>query len=356
MNHDFLEEVVLRIREIKSHNKKTIFSISSTAKQEKNQYLTPIRVFEDFILSGCVVFDKFFLSILLKKIDGEIDIFLVDSEHFLKSFDNKIHSNNEKLELDEAPERISEICFNSITKSKVFEFKPNDLTVNATWSFLSQRLKFISGKKITILGAGNIGSKLALKFLESGAEVNIHRRNVFKGEQITNGLNLIKSDIFANNIEFHHNANSASIGADIVIGSTSGHPIIDYKIISNIDKNCIIVDLGKNNLTDEALELAIDRSIEIYRADVSPALESFIFESLRINKVLGDSYGKISLGYISIVSGGFYGLEGDIVVDKLNNPKRVFGICQGNGLLKNKLSNKDFENIARFKKEHKIQE
>ena len=38
---------------------------------------------------------------------------------------------------------ISKICFNNVKQSKVFEFKPNDLTVNSTWNFLSQKLDYL---------------------------------------------------------------------------------------------------------------------------------------------------------------------------------------------------------------------
>jgi len=80
MNHNFLNEVSSRILEIKSFNKKTIFSISTTAKQEENSYMTPIRDCDSFVLTGCIIFDQKILPTLLKKIDGEVDVILVDSE------------------------------------------------------------------------------------------------------------------------------------------------------------------------------------------------------------------------------------------------------------------------------------
>jgi hypothetical protein len=58
MDNHFLTELSERILEINSFNKKTIFSISTTAKQEEMPYLTPIRVCRDFILSGCIIFNQ----------------------------------------------------------------------------------------------------------------------------------------------------------------------------------------------------------------------------------------------------------------------------------------------------------
>ena len=68
-----------------------------------------------------------------------------------------------------------------IKKSKILIFKANDLTLDAIDIFLSQitldDIRGMGNKKITILGAGNLGSKLALRLVERGANVCINRRN-----------------------------------------------------------------------------------------------------------------------------------------------------------------------------------
>ena len=125
---------------------------------------------------------------VIEIIDGQVDYIFVDNEKIillqnfkdLKSVTNKL-SNEFKFI---GNKNLSYICFDRIKKSKIFEFKPSDITVNATWSFLSQRLNFLSGKKVSILGSGNIGSKLALKLVESNVNVSITRKNNYKGKII----------------------------------------------------------------------------------------------------------------------------------------------------------------------------
>ena len=350
MDDDFLNSFLERILELKSFDKKTVFSISTTAKQEQSPYLTPVRVCKDFVLGGCVIFDQKHLSSLLKKIDGNVDIILSDSEkkiplHF-KNLDYGVVDRSDQI----AEATISNICFQEIKKSHVFEFKPNDLTVNAAWSFLSQRLIYLNGKKICILGAGNIGSKLALKLVESGAEVCIYRRNINRGNIVVNGLNLIKPERTITKIQLYSDAIQASSMADVLIGASSGSPIIDANIVKNLRKECLIVDLGKNNLTGNAIKIATEYSMNIYRTDVTPAMESFVYELLKTQDILKRSCGKKDLGFCNIVSGGYFGGNGDIVVDSIGSPNRVFGVAQGNGLLKPVLSTIDKENIKRLKK------
>ena len=351
MNHNFLDEVCLRILEIKSFNKKTIFSISTTAKQEENSFMNPIRESDSFVLTGCIIFDQKILPMLLEKIDGEVDVILVDSEKKIPmNIDNNFKGGSELHQTVGYVETgsVSKICFKYIKKSKVFEFKPNDLTVNATWSFLSQRFRFLSGKKISILGAGNIGSKLALKLVECGAEVHLHRRDFYKGHHIVHGLNLIKPEGVIANIHFHQNIMQASFLSDILIGASNGHPVIDSDIVKSVKKNCLIVDLGKNNLTKQAIKIAIKHSVEIYRTDVTPAIESYVYEVLKMQDILENSYGKKELDFCNIISSGFFGGLGDVVVDQINNPKRIIGVAQGEGVLKKILNTNDKNNINKL--------
>ena len=350
MDDDFLNPLLERIIELKSFGKKIVFSISTTAKQEQCPYLTPVRVCKDFVLGGCIIFDQKHLYSLLENIDGDVDIILSDSEKMITSHIKTVNNGvvSQSSHLGEVT--ISNICYQAIKKSHIFEFKPNDLTVNAAWSFLTQRLNYLNGKKICILGSGNIGSKLALKLVECGAEVSIYRRNINKGKIIVNGLNLIKPERVANKIQFYSDAAKASSKADVLIGASSGSSIIDENIVKNLRRDCLIVDLGKNNLTENAIKIAIEYSMNIYRTDVTPAIESFVYELLKTQDNLKHSCGKKDLGFCNIVSGGYFGRRGDIVVDSIGNPIRVLGVAQGNGLLKPVLSAADKDNITRLKK------
>jgi len=350
----FLNSVLERILELKSFEKKTVFSISTTAKQEESAYLTPVRICKDFVLAGCIIFDQKNLSSLLGKIDGKVDIILSDSEKVIPFHADELNYELVKKSGQLGEATISSICFQTIKKSKVFEFKPNDLTVNATWSFLSQRFRFLSGKKISILGAGNIGSKLALKLVECGAEVHLHRRDFYKGHHIVHGLNLIKPEGVIANIHFHQNIMQASFLSDILIGASNGHPVIDSDVVNSVKKSCLIVDLGKNNLTKKAIKIAAQHSVEIYRTDVTPAIESYVHEVLKMQDILENSYGKKELDFCNIISGGFFGGLGDVVVDRINNPKRIIGVAQGDGALKKILNTNDKNNLKKIKSNFSI--
>ncbi len=355
---DFLEQLKINLEKIKDKNLKSVFTIATTSKQEANPYLTPIRKSDFFIVCGCVIFDQTKLLEIIDIIDGEVDFIFVDSEkkiplriHDTKNIlDSQIYNLTNTYGYIETG-NLSKICFQKIKKSKIFEYKPNDITVNATWSFLSQKLRFLSGKKATILGSGNIGSKLALKLVECGCSVNIHRQNRYKGYTIAQGLNFIKPENTVSTISFHENILQATFMSDILIGATDGVSLIDVDLIKSLKKGALIIDLGKNTLKEEAIEFANSNNIEIYRTDVTSAFEGFIYEAIRMDDVLSNSYGKKDLGYCTIVAGGYFGANGDIVVDNISNPSRVFGVSAGDGTMKKELSIEDEKRINKLKKE-----
>lgn len=357
----FIELVSSLVSELTKASVKKIFTIATTSKEEEKPYVTPLRITRDFAVAGCVIFKQECLLELIEVIDGQVDIVLVDTEKKLPlSIHKQPISDEDSIYLYRntvgpiETGNLSKICFQKIKLSRTFEFKPNDLTVNSAWSFLSQRLRVLTGKKIAILGAGNIGNKLALKLVECGADVHTYRQQFHIGHQIANGLNLIKHENTVSQITFHKSLLSTTFNADVVIGCTNGIQIITPEVIQTISRNGLVLDLGKNNIFPEAIRAAIENNLELYRVDVTAALEGFIYEMLRMDNILSAGYGKKSLPYCNIVSGGFFGDEGDIVVDNISSPKIIVGVSNGAGTIKKSLSVDDNEKISRFKEEFQL--
>jgi hypothetical protein len=354
MMNNFFEQLKANIKVLNKEYVKTVFTIATTSKQESYPYLTPIRKTSYFITCGCIIFEKSTLTKVLDIVDGSVDFVFIDSEK--KILDKSCHGLNDKKNLKNfnkkfvETEFLFEMSFKKIKISKVFEYKPNDITVNATWSFLSQKFKILRGKKISILGCGNIGSKLALKLSECGAILSINRQNNTKGSRISEGLNCIKPEDKLSNITYQDNILQAAFNCDVVIGTSNGISIIDSDILKAIRKNALIIDLGKNTLTKEAIEYAHNQNLEIYRTDVTSALEGFIHEALKMNEILNQSYGKRTLGFCSIISGGYFGSNGDIVVDNLIHPSKVLGVAAGDGTMKKQFSTEDLNKITKFSK------
>ena len=226
------------------------------------------------------------------------------------------------------------------------------MSVEAVDGFLTQAVKHdvrgIGGKIVAILGAGNIGTKLALKLVEQGAHVVITRRNKQKLESITNALNFIKPVNTKERIEGTTDNEQAVIGANILIGTTPGVPVITADMVCRLSDNPIIIDVGKGTLFPDAIKEAEKMKIDIYRLDVSAAFEGMIQKLWSLENTFDKKMGRRFFCGESLVSGGFMGRNNEIVFDNVRDPKIVYGIANGNGDFVRELSEQQVGRLKKF--------
>ena len=319
---------------------KTVFTIGCTKNYKNNllPYTTPSRFNKYFCITGCVVFSREQAISAAAMLDGMVDIIAVDAEKKLPVVSGTIESGN-----------LVSDCAGVIKKSKLVEFKANDLTVDAVWAFVSNKLNILSGRKIIIIGAGNIGSKLALKLVESGSKVVISRRDHRKGRIISYALNLVKPELTAAAVRYSDDILKSCIGADAILGCTDGYPAIEWKHIRSSKKDSLVIDVGKGSISKDAIKRAGVDKKPIYRTDISAALDAHLIMFLRNDEIIRTQLNGKSIRGLNFVSGGMYGRKGDIVVDNVNNPKVIFGIANGEGDFVRRLSKKQISLIKKLK-------
>ena len=340
-----IEYFIKKILEIsKKDNKKTAFLIGNTSKSNNKQfYLTPLREFNKIILFGAIIYNEKIAVQISKMIDGKVDYVFVDSE-------KKIKKSN--IYIGDAA-NIERTVRENISKSNLMTYKGNDLTVEALDLLISNKsrneIKGLGSKKISILGAGNLGSKIALKLVERGAKVFIYRRNLKKLRLLTKALNMIKPDSTEQKISYSSNIYKVAKNADIIIGSTDGVPIVDKKMLINSKKNVYVVDVGKGTVKKNAIKYAIEKNITIFRLDITAALSGMIESNIYFKNLLEKSIGHKVINGQKIVSGGLLAEENDVIVDNINNPKKIYGLSNGKGDIKNSISKKDNQRFKKIK-------
>jgi len=323
----------------------SIFSIATTSKIpiDNKPYFTPEREVSNGYIGGCVVFSQTQAILVCNVIDGIVDYILVDAEKKLpisfeineevyKYFGIDIVKKNELARVHIELGNLSKSCQAFIKKSIFHEFKPNDITVDSIWHFISNRFKVLSGKKAAIIGAGNIGFKIALKLVESGCETELYRRDYWKGTQIVDTINIIKPVSTVAKAYFNSDPLQASLFSDILIGVSSGVQVITWKMIQSMSKNGVIVDVGKGTIYPDAISRALEKNITLFRTDVTPGMDGMVATLSRTKKNIEHEMGRLEIpGGVFIVSGGIIGKRGDVVVDNINNPSRIIGVADGCG-------------------------
>jgi hypothetical protein len=323
----------------KEKKKISCFFIGNTKKkEERNYYITPIRENERFIFSSCIVFNDSIAKKTAKILDGKVNYILVDTE-------KKIDSKNKSLGLVNIERSVKD----SVKKSKLRVYKANDLSVLSAETLVNNYFlkdkRGVGGKKVLIIGLGNIGFKISLKLVENGATVFLFRRNQNKLLNLKNAINNIKPSATASKALILKKAPRNFKNYDLVIGSSDQASIISYNQVKAVGKKTLLIDIGKGNFSQEATQYLIENKINIFRLDVTSSYFSYLDNLIYTEKVYDKKNYIFKKNSINFVSQGIVGQKNDIIVDDVNNPKLIYGICDGKG---------NFFQISNLQKEQEI--
>ena len=348
-----IEELIYKIKSISLSRKlKSGFTLGNTSKAySEKYYITPIRVTNKMVSGGVVVYSESEAKKILKKIDGKVNYILIDAEKKIStkySVDGKEIVNIERL--------AREIT----KKSELWIYKGNDLALDAIDMFLTyltkNELRGLGNKKITIIGGGNLGSKLALKLVERGAKVFLTRRNQKKLKKIVEAINLIKPINTESKVIGLINNIKAAKNADILIATNDGEKIINEKIIKNLKNNSILMDAGRGTISEKGLKLALKKRINVYRVDINATFEGLTSTLFYLDDLLKNKLGRKTLGKEKIVSGGLLARKNEFVVDNIFKPQFFYGVGDGHGDFIRNIEDKKYLNkkVIAFKKKHNL--
>jgi len=329
MNQNFrrIKKIVKEVvSESKKNKKQSAFvMITTTLKKSNDIVILPIRRTEHLICGAVTVYSLKAAIKIANKIDGEVDYIILDAEQKVNGLQNQVKS-----------------IIKHTSKSQVLTFKSSDATADSTDSIISNLFHVPMDKKVAIIGAGNIGSKVALKLVERGYDVSISRRRLNEAKKIANALNLIKPKYCIKKI-IPKSSSSIAKNCDLLIGFTNGVPAITSKMVQQMKKNGIILDGGIGTIKSEAITPAIKKGIQVIRVDIRSGFASAMTLLFETKNHLSKTFGHTKIKGIEIVAGGLYGKYGEVVVDSITEPKQLIGIADGKGGIIRGNSSKEFE-------------
>lgn len=106
-----------------------------------------------------------------------------------------------------------------------------------------------------------------------------------------------------------------------------------------------VIDLRSGILDNKNISYCLDNDIELVAIDCEAAVVSEVLANIASEKSINEEYGSRVISGIRIVAKGKWGKSGNIVVDKINKPSTIIGICDGLGGLKKMHSPVDKKNI-----------
>ena len=327
MNEKKIREICKYIKLLKKEalqtRKKTAVVFNVTTHPKTIEFtIYPIRYTDEFVcLPIAIKIDKNAIE-LSKTIDGKTDVIFVDAENKLKHCQNLFY----KIK-------------STVKQCKVFPIKGNDFAADAAFAIIISKLGPLNKKKICVMSGGNIGSKVALKLLEVGTQIFMVNSNIKKSKKIADAINTIKP------IECSKSVKAVCVdelpkNLDCVIGFSRGIPVITNKIMSLLKKGGLVLDGGGGNIQVNSINEAKKQNLQLIKLDIRIGFESNSSLIFNAKKFVSNNMGIKKMNGFDVVSGGYVGNQGDVVVDSIKNPKKILGIANGKGeLIKDGINN-----------------
>jgi hypothetical protein len=293
-----------------THDGERILCLACTANVNNPPILGGSIRLADGIMAGNLIFrETNLLPEIVKRFDGLVSQFFIDCE--IKA----------GIDMGAATLRL-------IPSSRRHFFKPNDFTVESADEWVTQRVSNLEGAHVAIVGAGNIGAKLALRLAERGCVVRLVGRRIAIIEAVTQGLNAILRGSGA--VIACQSILDACAGADVIIGCTPGTAAIDIEAVT-VSHASLLLDVGNGCFMRDAITAAKERGLLLEVLSPTAGWEGFLRRYVATRKLQkGLGRRQIDSG-AWIVSRGIMGATGDVLVDDISEPTRVIGVCNGMG-------------------------
>ena len=319
-----LKKSILKINKIALKSKKRrVFIISNTSDAKLKKYLTPVRESSNSVFFGSVVFNDKDTKKIVNLIKNYIDYIFVDTE-------KKASSRKKNSAIN-----IERTVRENIENKKIFYFKANDLSVNASSNLLEnffyEDVRNISNKRILIIGAGNIGFKLGLSLIERGTKISIYRRNKSILSKLVSVINKIKPKATINKAIAVNKLKYDLKKYDVIINTSNSKTKILKKNRFKFNKEAIFLEIGKNIFDKSTFDAMITQNKRIFRLDMTDSFDQLIEQKINSNQnYKNKNFSRVKKKTKTFITVGLLGKKGDIVVDNPFNPKKYYGIIDKN--------------------------
>ena len=231
-------------------------------------------------------------------------------------------------------------------------YKGNDITTDSIDNFLFNYLKnknsLIGGKNVLVIGIGNIGFKISLKLVERGANVYIKSREEEKARLISTVINMVKPKETISTVKVFDYKESVQFDAIIL---TQLKPISENdNVFLNLNNNVLVLDVGKGCLTKNQIEFIKQREVNAFRLDIGDAFVNSIISAIKYPPKFKLPSRKVLNNKICLIEPGIIGSLNEVVVNSIENPDFIYGICDGNGGFKSQINK--YEIMKSIKNEH----
>ena len=201
----------------------------------------------------------------------------------------------------------------------------------------------LSKKKVLLLGYNYLATRILLQLIDAQTEIYVLQSEYDNLTVPYIGSTTISID----SPHLHYAANIREF--DILLGCCLHQKSNNIKALTDCTF-WAIYDVGVSNFDENFIAQQKQKGCTaIYRSDDRAGVASMVLNMMETDYLSRSCMGRISLGNIHLVAGGIIGEQGDVVVDSIEAPRKIFGIANGDGTFKKQLTKDDLLHIEKVK-------
>ncbi|MFA5256591.1 MAG: aminotransferase class I/II-fold pyridoxal phosphate-dependent enzyme [Opitutales bacterium] len=297
--------------------------VSTTAREGVKFAVTPRRSCMGYDCACFMLGTRETAQAVLPLLDGKVDAILVDVE------------GKQSLDLCTLAKELA-------PGTRLVPCKPNDATVESVDHLLGNRLGAdLAGRRILVYGMGNLGSKIALRVAERGAQVFACSRDADKCRAVADAINAILPRFTRYKIQAIGDIEEAGADSlDAIVSCASGKGVVGAEAAALLRRGALAVDGGIDNFNPAFYEEASRREIVSFRLDTRIGYPYLLLPMIDFfEDFFTKVCGSVTLADgVCIVSGGYVGRRGAVIVDNFSAPTQIVGIASGTGGLMDEAS------------------
>ncbi len=252
----------------KKNNLKNVLTVTQTTNNPVS-YLTPIRIIDQYMITGVVAKDSFDAIQLVKECIHNIDHIFVDIEKKIapRLVNGHIDTGNFYSLL---MSQFSEVV-------PIHPFRPNLLTINAVVEEVTKLLLIKKNLSVGVIGMGNIGTKVSQLLVETGFDVyGLSKRIGSREICISEAINNTKPKGTISDFKILDSLEKLSLRTDVVILCATEKNIINIENYKLFEKKHLLIDVGKGNINNKVAK----ESKNIKWLDIGSELKKYIISNL----------------------------------------------------------------------------
>jgi 4-hydroxy-2-oxovalerate aldolase len=266
----------------------------------------------DLVIASAEIGNPELATDLIRAVDGVVNTLFVDGEQ--KPYLNQ---------------PLSQIARALAKKSRVLSYKDNDVWARCVDHQVGALLSEVFGRRITILGTGNLAMKLALTMAERGAMVTLSGDTTERLAQAVEAVNRLA--LAGPQVKDQRHCAEACRDAEALISFLQAPAQVSPELVEAVAADAVVVDAVIGSISAEAIACAIERGVRVVRPDMRAGLAAEVRLALGAHRLVHECMGRGELNGVPVVAGGLLGAYGEVVLDSWSNPSRALGVADGRG-------------------------